>query len=331
MRLVQLAISSTHLRRSHDWYCSALGFVPAGQPRHREVPGRGLVSGLPEAALDVWWLLGADDWLQIEMFEFQRPRMRTRKRRAVNEIGYSTIGLHVADFDAAIERLRRTSGRLLTRALGPRGGRRVCLRDPDNILIELVERDFIPTARRARPETPVRLNFVTISVHDLERAARFWCDGLGLHLLPLTLHDDEHEDLWGLAGSTANRVVVDAGHCYIELTQYERPTPRWRPAGYLFSDQGILNVALGTSDRDDFVATYRSALEHGYKATSEPYTENGASVVYLTDHDGISVELLYVSPGAMEEIGFVPTDRCHPVRNEVAAASAATVDRRANE
>src|SRR5688572_12024968 len=115
MGLVQVALSSTHLRRTHDWYRKALRFVAAGDCRHREVPDRGLVSGLPEASLDVWCLMGALDWMQLEVMEFQKPRMRPMPPDwRPSDLGYSTIGLTVPDFEDAILQIRRTSGRLLS-------------------------------------------------------------------------------------------------------------------------------------------------------------------------------------------------------------------------
>jgi hypothetical protein len=88
-----------------------------------------------------------------------------------------------------------------------------------------------------------------------------------------------------------------------------QPAGRSRPAGYLFSDQGILNVALGTPDERVFVATYERALRAGYLANSVPHEEDGAAVVYLNDGLGTSVELLYVSEEAMGAMGFIPKDR----------------------
>ena len=47
-------------------------------------------------------------------------------------------------------------------------------------------------------------------------------------------------------------------------------------------------------------------MRKGYRANSAPWTEEGATVVYLNDGIGNSIELLYVSHPAMELMGFVP-------------------------
>jgi hypothetical protein len=81
--------------------------------------------------------------MQFEMFEFQKPRMRPIPHDwQPCDLGYSTIGLVVNDFDEALRRLRRTSGRLQSPPIGAAGDRRVCLRDPDGILLEIRERDL---------------------------------------------------------------------------------------------------------------------------------------------------------------------------------------------
>ena len=81
---------------------------------------------------------------------------------------------------------------------------------------------------------------------------------------------------------------------------------RGRRAGYLLSDQGILNVALGSTSRDDFDRTYTNAVAHGVRGLTAPWTvPDLATVVYLADPQGFSVELLHVEPGALARMGFV--------------------------
>ena len=93
----------------------------------------------------------------------------------------------------------------------------------------------------------------------------------------------------------------------IEFVRYERPVWRARPAGYLISDQGILNVAFGCSSRKEFNATYARLIRLGFRPNSAPWSVPGrATVVYFTDDQGLSVELLYVEPDGMEYMGFVP-------------------------
>lgn len=309
-RLCQIALSVTDLRRSVDWYRKALGLLPAGTIRQMVTDGPALVSGLPECSLHVWCVVDRQEWMQFEIMEFARPRKRLLPADwRPSDLGYSAIGLHVEDFDASLECLNRTSGRLLTDPLKVPGHRRVCVRDPDGIVLELMEDDVRAVQARPRPHelVPTTVRSVTVSVASLERARRFWVEGLGCQETSVKLHCPEHERLWGLRGARRESLVLWAGDVLIELVRYERPVWRARPAGYLISDQGILNVAFGCSSRKEFNATYRRLIRLGFRPNSAPWSVPGrATVVYFTDDQGLSVELLYVEPAGMEYMGFVP-------------------------
>jgi catechol 2,3-dioxygenase-like lactoylglutathione lyase family enzyme len=309
-RLCQVALSVTDLRRSVDWYCRALGLRPAGTIRHVATDGPAPVPGLPECSLDVWCVVDRQEWMQFEIMEFQRPRLRRLPEDwRPSDIGYSAIGLYVEDFDAALERLNRTSGRLLTEPLGEPGRRRVCLHDPEGILLELMEDDVRALQPRVRPHArvPATVRSVTVSVGSLERARRFWTEGLGCTEASVSLHCPEHERLWRLEGASRDSLVLWAGDVLIELVCYRSPAWRARPAGHLISDQGILNVAFGYQNRDAFNVTYARLMRLGFRPNSAPWRVPArATVVYFTDDQGFSVELLYVEPEGMEYMGFTP-------------------------
>lgn len=310
MQCCQLALSTIDLTRTHWWYQRALGFAAAGERRERGGPEFAAVPGLPECALDVWCLVGRQPFMQIEMIQFTRPIMRPRRpswRRS--DIGYSTVGIHVLDFDAAVDRVHMIGGDLMTEPLGAFGKRRVCLLDPDDTLIELMEDSPVghaeaPLEREALPA----IACVSLTVRSIDRALGFWVDVLGCERARDTLvHTADHERLWGLDDAVRETAVVRTGDVLLELVQYASPRSRNHPAGYMLSDQGILNVALGTTDKTEFDDLSRRANAHGFKGHVEPWTVPGvATVVYLTDPQGFSVELLHVDPEAMERMGFVP-------------------------
>jgi hypothetical protein len=77
----------------------------------------------------------------------------------------------------------------------------------------------------------------------------------------------------------------------------------------MISDQGILNVAFGTTNKREFDVVYGRAIASGFEGAAEPWTVPGvATVVYLTDTQGFSVELLHVEKEALVRMGFVPND-----------------------
>jgi catechol 2,3-dioxygenase-like lactoylglutathione lyase family enzyme len=330
MECCQIALSSADIARSHWWYREALGFAAAGERRHRDGPQWAAVPGLPEASFDVWCLVGSRPFFQIEMFEFTRPRPRpVPPEQGPRDIGYSMFGIHVADLDEALERVARTGGAPLTEPIGTAGARRVCLRDPDGILLELMEDHVIADADEERGKasnTAPCAEFASVSVRNLEQVEQFWVDVLGLQQLGSTkIHDRSHERLWGLDGASRKSMVLRAGGLALEFVEYTAPRWRPRPAGYLISDHGVLNVALGSIERDLFDATYQRAVAAGFKGQCEPWSAPGvATVVYLRDPQGMSVELLHVEPGALERMGFLANE----IRETNDSAAAPTEDAR---
>lgn len=162
---------------------------------------------------------------------------------------------------------------------------------------------------RSRPHisVPTTVRCVTVSVASLERAHRFWAEGLGCQEASVNLHCHQHERLWGLEGAHRDSLVLWAGDVLIELVRYASPAWRARPAGYLVSDQGILNVAFGYWSRDEFNATFARLIRLGFRPNSAPWSVPGhATVVYFTDDQGFSVELLHVEREGMDYMGFVP-------------------------
>lgn len=310
MGCCQLALSTSDIARSHWWYRQALGFSTAGERRHREGGHWAEVAGLPEAEFDVWCLVGTRPFSQIEMFEFARPRPRPiSQRHGPLDLGYSMFGIRVDDMDEALDRIACVGGAPLTEPMDEEGARRVCLRDPDGILVELMEdRVLEPDAGSSEAQGGPSIEFVTVSVRSIDLVRGFWIDVLGLDELRGTqIHLPGHERLWGCDRAPRERIVLSGGGIALEFVRYPHSLRRPRPAGYLISDVGVLNVALGSTDRARFDAAYGRAVAAGYEGHRKPWTlPDVATVVYLRDPQGMSVELLHVQPEALERMGFLP-------------------------
>jgi hypothetical protein len=92
----------------------------------------------------------------------------------------------------------------------------------------------------------------------------------------------------------------------LELVQYTTRTPRPSPPDYHISDQGILNVALGSRDVADYQVVAARVRAAGYRAHQELAIGMAASR-YLVDDQGFSVELLAIpDPGIERDFGFQP-------------------------
>jgi short-subunit dehydrogenase/catechol 2,3-dioxygenase-like lactoylglutathione lyase family enzyme len=309
MRLSQIAISVTDLRRTQRWYRDVLGLEPAGGTNLFAGPLAAMVQGVPRAASTCWWLVDRQELFQIELFEFRSPLVRSRPADwRPCDVGYTMVAFAVADLDLAIERATGTGTPPLTKPIGSPGQRRVCVRDPEGVLIELLEDD--PRAERPRPrprpEIPAAARSVTLSVPDLDRSRAVFEEVLGLEIAEGHWHQPEHEDLWGLAGAERESVSLWADDMIVELVHYADPPGRPRPPGYRISDQGLLNIAFGFSSGSEFEDAQRRCAAAGLRPNGPPLRLGAWSVVYVNDDQGFSIELLHVEPWYEGRMGFRP-------------------------
>lgn len=311
--LNQIALSVIDLRVTERWFREGFGLLPSGGGR---LLTRGAVAsriqGLPSVASTVWWLVGKNPWAQLELFQFESPiaKLMPVDTRPC-DIGYRRIGLWVADFDATLANLARLGTSPLTDPLGPRGDRRACVRSPDGVFVEIMERDPLPAlAPTGRPDCPVAVRSVSLSVPDLVKSASFFGSTLSADEVDVPLHTPEHEALWGLGGAKTKSKVFQAGDVLLEIVQYADPVGRPWPEGYRVSDQGILNIALGARNKRDHLQVYQRACAAGAKPNSAPVHLSplvAGGVVYVNDEQGFSVEILWLGTSrANRDWGFDP-------------------------
>ncbi len=312
--LNQIAFSVVDLRRTEAWWCDGLGFLPAGGSRlMMRGPLSAAIVDLPGAAMTCWCLVGRNDWCQLELFQYERPMARLMPAdRQPNDIGYSRMGVWVADFDLALARLAKLGTQPLTAPLGAAGARRVCVRNPDGVYVELLEQDPLPEEnRRGRQDCPVAIRYVSMTTPDLAASSTFVGSGLGVPEHDLQLHDDAHEALWGLADAGAKRRVFGGPTLLLEIVEYGRDPGRGREAGYRINDQGILNICFGDPrNRHGVNAMHLRALAAGAKANCRPIHMPLAGCVYVNDPLGFSYEFMWARPGrGHRDFGFLPLPR----------------------
>jgi short-subunit dehydrogenase/catechol 2,3-dioxygenase-like lactoylglutathione lyase family enzyme len=310
LRLSQIALSVSDVRRSQRWYRDVIGLEPGGGTNLFAGPLSSMVQGVPRAASTCWWLVDRQDLFQVELFEFRSPLVRPLPPDwRPCDIGYTTVSFWIDELDAVVERALKEGSEPLTEPVGERGERRVCLRDPDGVLVELMEDDPRSDAPRERPRADIGAvaRAVTLSVPDLDRSRRFFADVLGLAVAEgVELHRPEHEALWGLAGAERERVCLWADDLLVELVAYSEPLGRPWPEGYRISDLGVLNIAFGFRRRSEFEEAWRRCSDAGVEGNGPPLRLGAWSVVYVNDDQGFSVELLHVEPWYEGQMGFRP-------------------------
>jgi len=310
--LNQLAFSVLDVQRTRRWYQDMLGFLPSGGTDDFGNPFGSWVQGLPNVDVATRWMVDQQEFLQLEMFQFTTPQSKPRpKDWAPNDSGYTIIGVHVADFDARVASLRTAGVPLLTEPLGARGVRRVCVRDPEGNIVELMEEDprqgGAKSRTRLRPGVPLVARSITVSVPDIERSRRFFVDTIRLEeCTDFVLHRPEHEELWNLKGAVAKTHLLWAGDILVELRQYTKPVSKPWPRGYRICDQGMMNIGFGFRKRKDFDQACDRVYASGYRSNSPPFHVIDWGTVYMNDDQCFSVELLFVEPGANRRMGFEP-------------------------
>jgi catechol 2,3-dioxygenase-like lactoylglutathione lyase family enzyme len=190
-RVSQVALSVVDLRLTERWFREGLGFLPAGGSRlAMRSPLASRIQGLPKAASTCWWLVDRNQVFQLELFQFEKPLAKLMPAHfRPCDIGYTRIGVWVADFDASLRRLEALGTSPLTPALGQRGTRRTCVRSPDGVFVELMESDPLSTSSSStHRDCGVAVRSITLSVPDLQQTAGFIEQGLGLREANVPLH-----------------------------------------------------------------------------------------------------------------------------------------------
>lgn len=299
-RLAQVAWAVRDLARACRFYAEVLGFRRAGG-RLLWGPGLARVQGLGEdAAATLWWLVGGQDFVQLELFEHSLPRGRPRSSTwRPCDLGWSRVSIGVAELDAALARARAAGFAPLAPTLAGGAARRAAIRDPDGVVVELVEDGGSPGA----PPRPA-LRSVALSVADLGRARAFWVDACGLCPVDAPeLQRPEREALWGLAGARRELLVARGGEVLLEIACYRDPPGAPAPADRRLCDQGLLNAALAFRERARFDRLLGRALAHGARASVECPPGAFAST-YLVEPQGASLELFCTPPEGDALLGF---------------------------
>jgi catechol 2,3-dioxygenase-like lactoylglutathione lyase family enzyme len=323
LHFFQMSISSLHAERSRQWYVDAFAVVPTGGMKPAETIREwhdrgsfedrvemGALLGIAGADLrQALWFIDQRDFFQFELFDFAAPRVRPlSKRWRPCDIGYTTVGMHVDDLDATLARLVEIGTAPLTPPMGESGRRRVCVVDPDGVLLELMEDDYeTPVALpRPRPDIPTVTRSITLSVSDMERAHRFWVGTLGLReATDVILHGPEHEALWGLKGASRETMLLYANDFWVEVVKYSEPLGRPWPEDYRITDQGIFNVGLASRDRHTFDQVCDRVAQAGYRMET-PSRRPDLDVQYVVDDQGFSVQINHNGETLDEFLGFKP-------------------------
>jgi catechol 2,3-dioxygenase-like lactoylglutathione lyase family enzyme len=297
-RVAQLALVVRDYRKSADFYARIFGLDHIFGTSAFRGKAAESVQGVPGAASTTRWLIDGRKLFQLEIFQFDQPVSRPLPAdREVCDLGYNRLIIAVRSLADIDKRAREFSG-IESSAIetwSADGRSHAILRDPDGILLELVQApELVP---RERPAMLVGLGLTT---PDMTTTVEDLCQGFGF-----TPNEDifEHHRNWSVGGRLQATQTLQLGDMFLVISQYREARPR--PSDYRLSDIGIMNFAVGFHQQDEFDRCYKKTLEMGMSPNCEPVTiKDRVSVVYNNLRHGFSVEMIFMAESYWGLYGF---------------------------
>ena len=147
--------------------------------------------------------------------------------------------------------------------------------------------------------TSLRWSHIGLCVSDLDRAMRFYCDGLGCQ--PAERYELDDASLPGLADALEVQrpaIVVSQmithGALRIELLGWKAPTPIGAPSQTRMQ-MGLTHLSFFVDDID---VSIERLVQFGGTLLPTTRQSPGIDLVFLSDPDGTRVELMSAPSGA---------------------------------
>jgi catechol 2,3-dioxygenase-like lactoylglutathione lyase family enzyme len=139
------------------------------------------------------------------------------------------------------------------------------------------------------------IHHVGLSTPDLDRLLEFYRDVMGFEVVMSTQWRDREivDRMVGLQGSAARQVMLKAGNAFLELFEYESPTPRPAVADRNPADHGYTHFCIDVVDIDaEYERLSKSAMTfHAPPPTVDELGQRRLRAIYARDPDGNIVEL----------------------------------------
>jgi len=135
-------------------------------------------------------------------------------------------------------------------------------------------------------------NHTSFTVSDVDRSIAFYRDKIGLEFLSVSVRDPAFtEKASGIPGARLKIAFLKAPDHKLELIEYLAPTGK--QLDLATNNVGSSHLAF---EVDNLHEMYESLKADGYKFASEPLQIQGGPnaggwMVYMTDPDGITIEL----------------------------------------
>ncbi len=142
------------------------------------------------------------------------------------------------------------------------------------------------------------IHHIGISVPDLDAAASFYCDILGMTYewgTEIDGTDEASDAVIGLPHVKAKMCMVASETCRVELWEYAYPEPKPLDSSYPPSDRGLTHFCLQVRDIE---AEHARLEQAGMSFVGPPVVMEGMTAVYGRDPFGNIIEIYEeISPG----------------------------------
>ncbi|MEX2207196.1 MAG: VOC family protein [Myxococcota bacterium] len=143
----------------------------------------------------------------------------------------------------------------------------------------------------------LRVGHIGVCVSEMEAALRFYCDLLGFRpLTEVAVNDALSAKLLRLPGVDQRSVFVERDG--VRLALFALRAPPIRNAGRVreMNEAGMVALMLRVDDLDETLETLRAAGVRVLDETRVDHPAYGSKLVFVTDPDGLLVELIEI-PG----------------------------------
>jgi catechol 2,3-dioxygenase-like lactoylglutathione lyase family enzyme len=313
-QICQVAFAALDAPALREWYANVFGLVKSGKILFFP-PSTTRVQGIPGGWEKCSWLVDQQDYFQLEFFQFWTPRTRLKSLDwRPCDIGYNMVGIAVNDFDQVLRNIGAFSAIVKPRVVGTAGERRACVTDPEGNWVEIYEQDPLglvsgTSANIVRPEVPAVVRTMRASVPNLEDARDAFVNAMGMEVVEdFQLHTPRDEKRWGLPRARARALVLRGANFLLELVEYSSPVAKPWPEGYSLADQGIMNIALGYRDKQDYERSFAQATREGMRPNGKVVEAGVFQVMYVNDKHDFSVEMLHARRALWSISGFNPAE-----------------------
>jgi catechol 2,3-dioxygenase-like lactoylglutathione lyase family enzyme len=243
-RIFHVNVNCRDLGRSRSFYVQGCGLSEGVRTTPDGVQS-GVAFGLDQARWDAWILVGSGgfDGGAIDLLEWSIPAPTGEPPLDPHQPGFRSVGLVVADVDATVARATAHGGVVVAGVQGE-----VWLRDPDGVLVTLVEGDG------------PRVGSVSVTTADLVRSVDFYL-ALGFRAAAASSDGRPESSARSSGGAADGAVVLDSpspGEVQLELVPIDGPVAgpaTARPANAV----GIWRTALVLGGLDVAVAALGTA------------------------------------------------------------------------